>query len=57
MKVVVGIEKLHEVTSSRVLTIDVSHDTSIGKSLSDDRFSRILYSNFMSYSKCYEYPF
>ena len=32
MKVVLGIEKSHQVTSSRVLTIGVSRDTSMGES-------------------------
>ena len=39
MKVVLGIKKSHKVKSSRVLTIGVSHDTSIGERILDDRVS------------------
>ena len=39
MKVSLGIKKSHKATSSNVLTIDVSHDTSIGERRLDDRVS------------------
>ena len=44
MKLILEIEKSHQVMSRRVLTICVSRDTSMDERILDDRVSLIFYS-------------
>ena len=56
VKVVLGIKKCHQVTSSRFLTIGMSRNTSMGEELYDNRVSIIFYSYVVRQSKFYDFP-